>query len=436
VTYADDPGRPGTVPRSRIRPANGSAEEGQPRLAEPYPAQAYSAQPYPDQPYPARAYPADPSPTVVPPPDEASNARAPAGPPPEPEPADAGPPDFGYAGAAEVAGRPITEIVYWLALALAAGADVAAFHQVVSLVLRNQGDSLIWLMVVGLTAIALTLAHFAGRVARDITAKRGTASWKQFFACAIPWVALGIAAFAIRLIVADASVGTTVDGTTVGGGDIGRPARQASAAVLFLALYVGSGAVAAFGEFLNRNPLRSEYRRALRAHDKALTRLSRSQPPYELAVQVYRQHARSRAREEANWQAAREQRLAQADELKRYAAVLIAAHLQDPSVTDAMTLPDRRPIAGPDGPTPAGGTRSAIEGRRPGRIRPAIERRSVERTSGPQRSIEASQTTGVERTAVPRHTSPPFTTISPNDNPPDESYAPADRTRYGGRGTG
>ena len=134
-------------------------------------------------------------------------------------------------------------------------ADVAAFHQVVSLVLRDQGDALVWLMVVGLTAIALTLAHFAGRLARDVTAGHGTATWKQVFACAIPWVALGLAAFAVRLIVADSSGGTTVDGTIVGGGDVGTSARQASAAVLFLALYVGSGAVAAFGEFLQPQPV-------------------------------------------------------------------------------------------------------------------------------------------------------------------------------------
>jgi len=202
----------------------------------------------------------------------------------------------------------------------------AAFHQVVSLVMRDQGDALVWLMVVGLTVIALTLAHFAGRLARDVSARHGTATWKQVLLCAIPWVALGLAAFAVRLIVADSSGGTTVDGTIIGGDSVGRQARQTSGAVLFLALYVGSGAVAAFGAYFTRNPLRSGYRQAMRAHSRALGRLSRSQPPYERALQVYRQRARIRAREDANYQAARELRLAQADELKRYAAVLIASH--------------------------------------------------------------------------------------------------------------
>jgi hypothetical protein len=284
---------------------------------------------------------------------------------PTPEAADPRPTvDRGYANAADVSGLPLTEIVYWFALALAAAADVAAFHQVVSLVMRDQGDALVWLMVVGLTVIALTLAHFAGRLARDVSAQHGTATRKQVLLCAIPWVALGLAAFAVRLIVADSSGGTTVDGTLIGGDIVGRQARQTSGAVLFLALYVGSGAVAAFGAYFSRNPLRSGYRQAMRAHSRALDRLSRSQPPYERALQEYRQRARIRAREEANWQAARELRLAQADELKRYAAVLIAAHLQDPSVTDAMTLPDRRPITGTNETTLVPEARTAIKARR------------------------------------------------------------------------
>jgi hypothetical protein len=198
------------------------------------------------------------APTLVPAPEPAP-ALVPA-----PEPAAAGtratpPAERGYANATDVAGLPLTEIVYWFALALAAAADVAAFHQVVSLVMRDQGDALVWLMVVGLTVIALTLAHFAGRLARDVSAQHGTATRRQVLLCALPWVALGLAAFAVRLIVADSSGGTTLDGTIIGGDTVGRQARQTSGAVLFLALYVGSGAVAAFGAYFSRNPLRSAH---------------------------------------------------------------------------------------------------------------------------------------------------------------------------------
>jgi hypothetical protein len=345
------------------------------------------------------------------------------------------PAEAGYAGSAEVSGRPASEIVYWFALALAAAADVAAFHQVVSLILREQGDLLVWLMVVGLTAIALTLAHFAGRLARDVTAGYGTATWRQVFACVIPWVALGLAAFAVRLIVADSSGGTTVDGSIVGGGEVGKAARQTSGAVLFLVLYVGSGAVAAFGEFLSRNPLRSGYRRSLRAHSQALARLSASQPPYELAVQTYRQHARSRAREEANWQAAREQRLAHADELKRYAAVLIAAHLQDPTATEALTLPDRRPMAGHPAVTQAGEPRPAIAAQRTSETRPAIEAGPAEPDS-PQETDEASEAS-IDEVAPPRHGSPAIlATIPAGDEQTNPSDRRAERRRDNGRKAG
>jgi len=332
--------------------------------------------------------------SIAPPADPQSNEPAPTGPRDGGDgPRDRGPGQRGYANAADVAGKSWTEVVYWFALALAAAADIAAFHQVVSLVMRDQGDALIWLMVIGLTVIALTLAHFAGRLARDATAKHGTATWKQVYACAIPWTVLGLAAFAVRLLVADSSGGTIVDGSVIGGDGAGQSVRQISGAVLFLALYVGSGAVAAVGEYLNRNPLRAGYRRALRSHSRALDRLSRSQPPYELALQVYRQRARIRAREEANWQAARELRLAQADELKRYAAVLIASHLQDPSVTEAMTLPDRRPIAATTEATRAQGPRRAISAGRKAigfRRRPPVRRPAIEATTE-QRHAQADE---------------------------------------------
>ena len=313
----------------------------------------------PPTPTPARD-PAEPLPLVPPP-------IAPPSDQPVGKPAQAGQRD--YTNAADVSGQPWSEVVYWFALALAAAADIAAFHQVVSLVMRDQGDALVWLMVVGLTVIALTLAHFAGRVARDVTAGHGTATRKQVYALAVPWAVLGLAAFAVRLLVADSTGGTTLDGTVIGSDSVDQSTRQISGAVLFLALYVGSGAVAAVGEYLSRNPMRAGYRRALRAHSRALDRLARSQPPYELALQTYRQRARIRAREEANWQAARELRLAQADELKRYAAVLIAAHLQDPSVTDAMTLPDRRPITATTEPQ---GKHAAIDAGRRAQTRPAV----------------------------------------------------------------
>jgi hypothetical protein len=250
--------------------------------------------------------------------------------------------------AGEVAGRPASELGYWLALAVTAGADVAAFNQIVSLVMSDQSAWIVALMVAGFTSCSLTLAHFAGRLAGDISRGHGTAKQRQVVMLVIPWAVLGAVAFAVRLAAAF-DAGTSVGGQTIGGG-LTAQTRHATAALLFLVLYLASGAVAGFGVYLTRNPKRVAYRRARRAYERALRHLARSQPAYERALQVLRQHARTSLREEGNYQAAVAQRLAFAGELKRYAAVLIAAQLQDPSVTDGMTLPDRWPMQVPPPP--------------------------------------------------------------------------------------
>lgn len=249
-----------------------------------------------------------------------------------------------YRAVGEAAGRPASELGYWLALAVTAGADVAAFNQIVSLVMSDQSATIVALMVAGFTACSLTLAHFAGRLARDVAAGYGGANRTQVWMLVVPWAVLGLGAFGVRLTAAFS--GTPDLGVQVFGG-LSPQAKHATAAFMFLVLYVASGAVAGFGVYLTRNPKRVAYRRALAAYERAVRRLARSQPPYERAIQVLRQHARSALREEANFQAALAQRLAFAGELKRYAAVLIAAQAKDPSVTDGMTLPDRVPMAPP-----------------------------------------------------------------------------------------
>jgi hypothetical protein len=246
----------------------------------------------------------------------------------------------GYADAAEVAGRPVTELIYLAVLLVTAGADLAVFDQVVSLAMANLQPWIIALTVAGFTSGALTLAHFAGRLARDRAAGYGPTGRRVIWFLVVPWALLGTVAFIVRLIFATnhSTLGTTVSGST-------EQTQKVSSAVMFLVLYVVSGVVAGFGEYLTRNPLRARYRTALRAHVRAHRRLRRSQPPYERAVAVLQLHTRGRGREEQNYHAAEALHLAFADELKRYAAHQIAAHLQDPAATDGMTLPDRRPLA-------------------------------------------------------------------------------------------
>lgn len=246
----------------------------------------------------------------------------------------------GYQQPVATTGRPVWEAVYLVALAVTAGADVVAFDQVLSDVLNQLGPVLVWVAVAGFTAMALTLAHFAGRLLRDRHAEHGPDSQRALWLLVIPWALLGLAALIARLIIAQSNLNAT--STTASTSGTGSPAADAlSAAFLFLILYLASGAVAGFGEYLTRNPLRTHYRTALRAHRRSLRRLDRSQPPYERAVSVWRQHEQSLRSEEENYQAAVSLHRSNGDELKRLAAYLIAAHLQDPSATDGMTLPDR-----------------------------------------------------------------------------------------------
>jgi hypothetical protein len=244
----------------------------------------------------------------------------------------------GYRQPVEATGRMAGEIIYVIALAVTAGADVAAFDQVLSMILQALGQTIIWVAVAGFTAMSLTLAHFAGRMLRDHKADHGPDSKRAVWLLLIPWALLGLAALLARLIVAQGMAGAP---TTVAAGN---PAADTLAgAVLFLILYLASGAVAGFGEYLTRNPYRAHYRTARRAHRRSVHRMDRSAAAYERAISVWELHEQSRQDEEKHFTSARQLQEAHADELKRYAAYLIATHLKDPSVTDGMTRPDRVP---------------------------------------------------------------------------------------------
>jgi hypothetical protein len=247
----------------------------------------------------------------------------------------------GYQDASEVSGRSLAEAGHWLALLVIAGADVAAFYQVVGVVNPTGEAWIIWLLVAGFTSASLALAHFAGRLFRDFMADHGGASLWMVIALAALWLMLGITAFYVRGINSGTATAATAQAAEV------QAQQQFAAALMFLVLYLASGLIAFFGVYLTRNPLRVAYRRSLRAHQKALKRLAVTQPPFERAIRVIQLHARNREREPMNFSAAMAQRMAFADEMKRYSAAQMAIMLKTPPTTDAMTLPDRLPLLYP-----------------------------------------------------------------------------------------
>ncbi|MFY1637652.1 hypothetical protein ACN27F_31000 [Solwaraspora sp. WMMB335] len=254
--------------------------------------------------------------------------------------ADARPePRFSYQGPAEVSGRSVAELFYLVPLMIAAGADVVAFYQVVTLLFADLADRLHLMLVAGLTVAAVMLAHFAGRIARDMLAGYGGANRWGLALCVVPWAVLGAAAVAVRLLATVDTGGGATDFDSGGGRQ-----EQVAGALLFGALYLASGLVAALGEFFSHNPLRSGYRRALRGHRRAVRKLRSLHPPVERAKHVYEMHRLSVVRDDACYAAERDRRLAFTEELKRYSEILIAAHLNNPSATDGMTQPDWRPL--------------------------------------------------------------------------------------------
>jgi hypothetical protein len=267
----------------------------------------------------------------------------------------------GYQQPIEATGRLVGEAGYLIALAVTAAADFAAFYQVLSRILQDLGSSLVAVAVAGFTVMSLALAHFAGQLLRDGRAGHGPEHQRAVRLLLGPWAVLGLSAFAVRLIFARSQAG----GYTPAG-FISPSTQQLTSAFLFLSLYLASGAVAGFGEYLTRNPYRAHYRSALRSYHRALRRLGRSQPPYERALNVWQLQAREYEALEAGRAAAAELHGANADELKRYAAVLMASHLQNPSATDGMTIADRRPH-----PHPPASRRTAPDPPPPADLRPA-----------------------------------------------------------------
>jgi hypothetical protein len=250
-------------------------------------------------------------------------------------PAD-GPSTHPYADDGEIIQRGPGEYALWIMLAVTAFADLAVFYQVLGILLEQSGELTIWLAVAGFTACSLMLAHTTGRLHRDIQVGFGGWSRAPRNALAVVWLLLGLAAFTVRLLIEYLSV----DASTVAGAGPD-PGRAWGAALLFLVLYLGSGLVTAVGAYHARNPLRDRYHRAVRAVRVAQKRLQRSQAPYERAVNVLQLHVRNRQGEEANYTAARELRVAYAQEARSVVGILIAQHLQSPPATTGLTTPRR-----------------------------------------------------------------------------------------------
>lgn len=175
----------------------------------------------------------------------------------------------------ELVAHPWGEAGLWVVLLAAAFVDVATFHQVLLLVMTNATTGLVWGVVIGFVAVALALAHhFGGRVklslnpgvATTSTLGAGPIAWTCFGI----WSALGLIAFLVRLLFDDPGQGGgstfVVDGQVVDVGAGDELLTRALSALLFLALYVATGALSALAGYTRQTAARRWGRVKRRRH--------------------------------------------------------------------------------------------------------------------------------------------------------------------------
>ncbi|MGI5242028.1 hypothetical protein [Dactylosporangium sp. CA-139066] len=204
---------------------------------------------------------------------------------------------------AQVAGRTMSGMLLWVVVLVAFSVDIVAFHQALGPLLAVP-DALVWVSVFGWTAVALSMAHSAGLQTRRATSGRdiphaATGAWVSF---AI-WLLLGVTAFLTDYMIS------------------GPPGTQETlrhlSALLFLVLYVATGAVAALQGFYRQDPAARQHGVVLRGHAHARARLGPAEQA-QLAIE------RARERREELWELSQQQCTDTAVRLKQQARLWMA----------------------------------------------------------------------------------------------------------------
>lgn len=228
-------------------------------------------------------------------------------------------------------------LLYLAAVAVAAVADFIAFYQVLQRVLRNLQNQWLIVLVIGFTAVALTLAHFLGVFLRD---RRAGARWHapvMLPGCAVLWVALGFVAFWVRWKVSGAPAPPALPSA---GGTLAVPQASLQStlpgAAMFAAFYFATGAAAITGSYLSHNPLRRSFVRTRRAHESAIRKQAVAARDLVAAEADrdaidHQQEAAVEVRDSAI-----DERHKLADELKKLARLELTKKIGDVSATDAF----------------------------------------------------------------------------------------------------
>ncbi|HKT00677.1 MAG TPA: hypothetical protein VJT31_14195 [Rugosimonospora sp.] len=202
-----------------------------------------------------------------------------------------------------IAGRPMGHALMAMVLLAAVGADFVAFHQILVLVVPNM---LAWVTAAGFSAVSLLLAREVGRRARQAIHPRKTPGattwgWISFGM----WWLLGTTAFLVRYLI----------GAVPGGGS---STAQHLSGLLFVALYVNTGAVAAVQGFFQQDPAARQFGLALRWRAKARARLAQAEQVQALIEAARQDRLHS-------WELSQQQCYAAAVRLKQQARLWVTA---------------------------------------------------------------------------------------------------------------
>jgi len=235
-----------------------------------------------------------------------------------------------------LAGRAGHGLLFALALVFAIAADVAAFVNVLELAMPDQPWPIVLVLVLGFTAVVLALAHGAGALLRD---RRAGVAWIPAFAvplCVSVWGALGLLAAWVRLTFG--AVPGDFGSFSIGAASPlqSKAAFAVPAALIFLALYVGSGVVAATGAYLANNRMQAAFRHAARAHDRAMAQVVVCTDALERQKSKCAAQTATVEIAEETFRHERESLIAFSEELQEYARQLVAIKAQDPAITDAF----------------------------------------------------------------------------------------------------
>ncbi|MCU1613503.1 MAG: hypothetical protein JWO98_1043 [Frankiales bacterium] len=223
-----------------------------------------------------------------------------------------------------------------LLLLLAAAGDLASFYITVA----GMMDQSFWVLAVltlAVTAAAIGVMHLVGRATRNLREGEGGLGRPAIWLMTAGWLALGAAAFYVRL---QGDQHAAANGGAAFGGGSGNVVGGKEAllqALLLGALFLGSGALAFYIGFSDHHPRMKPYLTLRARLQRAQEDVARTEQA-AIEAERLRDNAQDEVRRAATRTAAAEASVdAEIAELKELARIHIAGLLGDPPATNNLT---------------------------------------------------------------------------------------------------